>query len=233
VWSEGIILLAPPFYEHLRLFEGVEDLPIEQFISEFAVEAFAVAVFPRASWFDVQSSYSCSFKPFTYSLSGKFRSVIRPDMLRWTVGHEEIREAIQYVIRIEPSFHYDVQALSAEFVDDRQHLDAAAIMRAVFDKIIGPDMVTMGRPEPDTRSIVEPQTSSFGLLLRNLQPLLTPDTFHPLMVNLPTLSLEQCRNPAITVTPIGFGKLNNFFPESFFCLCPSGYQPLSRSRLAH
>jgi len=173
------------------------------------------------------------FKPFTYSLSGEFRSVIRPDMLRWTVGHEEIREAIQYVIRIEPSFHYDVQALSAEFVDDRQHLDGAAIVRAVFDKIIGPDMVAMGRPEPDTRSIVEPQTSSFGLLLRNLQPLLTPDTFHPFMVNLPTLSLEQCRNPAIAVAPIGFGKLNNFFPEPLFCPCPSGYQPLSRSRLAH
>ena len=98
---------------------------------------------------------------------------------------------MEHVTRIESSFHYDVQALSAEFVDDRQHLDGAAIVRAVFDKIIGPDMVAMGRPEPDTRSIVEPQTSSFGLLLRNLQPLLTPDTFHPLMANLPTLSSEQ------------------------------------------
>src|SRR5512136_1820199 len=99
-------------------------------------------------------------------------------------------------------------------------------MRAVSHKIIGPDMVAMGGPEPHTRPIVEPQTSSFGLLLGNLQPLLTPDAFHPLVIDPPTFSLEQCRNPAITVAPIPLGKFNNLFSELLFRLCPFGYEPL-------
>ena len=87
-------------------------------------------------------------------------------------------------------------------------------------------MVAMGGSQPDTRPIVEPKTSSFGLLLGNFQPLLTPDAFHPLMVDLPTLSSEQCRNPAIAVAPIPFGKLDNCFSESLFGLCPFGYESL-------
>ncbi len=87
--------------------------------------------------------------------------------------------------------------------------------------------MAMGGPEPDTRPIVEPETSSFGLLLGDLQPLLAPDAFHPLMIDPPTLSSEQCRNPAITVPPIGFGKLDNFFSEPIFSPCLSGNPPLS------
>src|SRR5512136_3445164 len=100
-------------------------------------------------------------------------------------------------------------------------------MRTVCHKIIGPDMVAMGGPEPYTRPIVEPQTPSFGLLLGNLQPLLTPDAFHPLVIDPPTFSLEQCRNPAITVAPILPGKSDNFFPEPLFCVCQFGHRPLS------
>ena len=88
-------------------------------------------------------------------------------------------------------------------------------------------MVAMRGPEPDTRPIVEPETSSLGLLLGNLQPLLTPDTFHPLVIDPPTFSLKQCRNPAITVAPILLGKSNNFFPEPLFGVCQFGYGPLS------
>src|SRR5512143_1001730 len=100
-------------------------------------------------------------------------------------------------------------------------------MGAVCHEIIGPDMMAMGGPEPDARPIVEPETSSFGLLLRNLQPLLAPDAFHPLMIDSPPFSSQQCRNPSITVAPIPFGKLDNFFSEPLFCLCPFGHEPLS------
>jgi hypothetical protein len=102
------------------------------------------------------------------------------------MGHEEIREAMEHVIGVELSLNHNGEALSTEFVDDRQDLEGTAVVRAVCHKIIGPDVMAMGGPEPDTRPIVEPQTSAFGLLLRNLQPLLTPDAFHPLMIDPPT-----------------------------------------------
>ncbi len=223
----GIVFHSPSFDEYLGLPEGVKDLSIKHFVSEFTVETFTVAVFPRATRFDVQGSYSRSFKPLANSLGGEFRAVIRSDVLRWTMGHEEIREAIQYVIGAQPSLHHDSQALPTEFVDDRQNFDGTAIVRAVCHEIIGPDMVAGGGPESDTRPIVEPKTSWFGLLLGNFQPPLTPDTIHLLMVDLPTLSSKQCRNPAIAVASTPFGKLDNCFSEYLFGLRPFGYESLS------
>ena len=41
--------------ENLGFLEAVEDLAVEQFIAQFPVEAFAVAVLPRAAGRDVQS----------------------------------------------------------------------------------------------------------------------------------------------------------------------------------
>ena len=147
------------------------------------------------------------------------------------MGHEEIGQAVEHVIGVELSVNHDVEALPTEFVYDCQDLDGTAVVSAVLHKVIGPDMVTMGGPEPDTRPIIEPQTSAFRLLLGNLQPLLTPDAFHPLMIDPPTLSLEQGGDATIPITPVPFGKLNNFVPESLFGIRPPGYEPLGRPRL--
>jgi hypothetical protein len=147
-------------------------------------------------------------------------------MFRWSVDHKEIRKALENVIGIEPSVHDDVEALSAKFVYDRQDLEGTAIVSTVLHKIIRPDMVAMSRSEPDTRPIIEPQTSPLGLLLRNFQPLLTPDAFHPLMIDLPTGSPEQCCDTAIPIAPIPFGKRNDVVSQSLLGTYPRGYEPL-------
>lgn len=72
------------------------------------------------------------------------------------MGHEEIGQTMEYVIGVEPSLHQDGEALPTEFVDDRQQPDRTTIVRAVCHEVIGPDMGTMGGPEPDTRPIIEP-----------------------------------------------------------------------------
>ena len=76
VRSEGVVFHSPPLDEYLGLSEGVEDLSIQQFVSQFTVETFTVAVFPGAARFNVEGSYSCSFKPLTYRLGGEFRAII-------------------------------------------------------------------------------------------------------------------------------------------------------------
>jgi hypothetical protein len=103
----------------------------------------------------------------------------------------------------------------------------------VFHKIMRPDMVAMGGSEPDTRPIIKPQTSPLALLLRNLQPLLAPDAFHPLVIHPPTLSSEQGGDTTLPITTIPFGKRNNVVSQSFLGICPLGYEPLGRPRLTH
>ena len=45
----GVVMMPPPFDEHLGFLQGHEDLRVEQFVTKFAVEALVVAVFPGAT----------------------------------------------------------------------------------------------------------------------------------------------------------------------------------------
>ena len=51
--SLSVVVDPPGFDQNLRLSEGEEDLAIEQLVAELAVEALAVAVFPRTAGLDV------------------------------------------------------------------------------------------------------------------------------------------------------------------------------------
>ena len=149
------------------------------------------------------------------------------------MAHEEVSETMEHVIGFEISLNHNVEALSTEFIENCQYLDWTTVVRAVCHEIIRPHVIAMCGPEPDTRPIIEPQTSAFGLFLRNLQPLLAPDAFHPLMIDSPTLPPEQGRDAAIPITPIPFGQCNDFVSQSFLGICPLRYEPLSRPRLPH
>ena len=52
VRSDRILVDTPLLDDDFGLRQRVEDFPIEQFIAEACVEAFAVAIFPRRAWFD-------------------------------------------------------------------------------------------------------------------------------------------------------------------------------------
>ena len=51
--------------------------------------------------------------------------------------------------------------------------------------LVRPDVAPIQRPQPDARSVVEPQPTSLRLPLRHRQPLLPPDPLHPLVVHPP------------------------------------------------
>lgn len=63
-------------------------------------------------------------------------------------------------------------------------------------------MVTALGAKPDAGTVIEPQTATFGLLVRDFKPLLTPDAYHPGVAHLPALPEQQSMYPAITVTTI-------------------------------
>ena len=53
VWSDGVVVSPPLFDDDLSLFEGIEDLPIQQFVPEAGIEGLAVSVLPRRAGFNV------------------------------------------------------------------------------------------------------------------------------------------------------------------------------------
>ena len=64
-----------------------------------------------------------------------------------------------------------IQAFPRELVDDVQHAIFPPIVSAIFDEVVRPNMVWILWPQPDARSVIEPESSSLRLLIWNPQPL--------------------------------------------------------------
>ena len=64
-------------------------------------------------------------------------------------------------------------------------------MGAVLDEVIGPDMIALLRPQPDARSVGQPEPAALGLFMGDLQPLALPDTLDPLVVDYPARLAQQ------------------------------------------
>ena len=60
-----------------------------------------------------------------------------------------------------------------------------SLVGAVLDKVVGPDMIALLRAQPNARSVGQPESTALGLLRWDLQPLASPDTLDPLVVNYP------------------------------------------------
>ena len=69
VWSDGVVVDAPALGQHAQFFDRVEEFAVEELISEFGVEAFAIAVLPRRSGFDVPCLCAGIGEPFAQILA--------------------------------------------------------------------------------------------------------------------------------------------------------------------
>ena len=70
--------------------------------------------------------------------------------------------------------------------------------------------------QPYTRAVVEPQSSTWLLFSRNLQPLATPDTLHAVPAHPPAGTLEKRRDPAIPITAVLAGEQDDRLRECIF-----------------
>lgn len=67
----GIVVAAPGLDQDLCLAQIEEDFPRQQLIAQLAVEAFAVAVLPRAAWCDVERLDADPFEPVSQGCRDK------------------------------------------------------------------------------------------------------------------------------------------------------------------
>ena len=93
-----------------------------------------------------------------------------------------------------------------------------SIVGAGLHKIIAPDMLGKERFQPDHGTIVEPQSSSFGLFLRDFQPFSAPDPLHTLVIDNPTFISQQSGYSAITVASVSTGQINDPGGQEIFII---------------
>ena len=114
---------------------------------------------------------------------------------------EQLEQNLFNDLRVQSPFNTDGEALTRALVDDAEHAEDLPIMRAVLNEVIRPDMAFVLWPEPDARSIIKPEPSSFWLLHWNLKPFTSPNAVHALLIHMPTVCAEQRGDTAIAISP--------------------------------
>ena len=115
------------------------------------------------------------------------------------MSDEQIGQHLEHVVRADLASHHDRQALPRVLVQHCQQLQRTPVVRPRGHEVVRPDVAPIQRPQPDARSVVEPQPTSLRLPLRDLQPLLPPDPLHPLVVHPPALDAEHVRDASVAV----------------------------------
>jgi hypothetical protein len=92
-------------------------------------------------------------------------------------------------------------------------------------------MIAVLRPQSDARSVVKPQPAALGLLLCNLQPLASPDTFDPLVIDQPARIAQQCRDLAVPVAAITTGEFDDVGGQPLFVFTAPRRPALCRAML--
>jgi hypothetical protein len=82
-------------------------------------------------------------------------------------------------------------------------------MGSVLDEVVRPDMVGVLHPQTNAGAICEPETTAFGLLLGNLQPLTPPDAFDSRVIYQPASITQQGGNLAVAVAAILPGQFDH------------------------
>ena len=92
-------------------------------------------------------------------------------------------------------------------------------------------MIALLRPQPNARSIGQPEPAALGLLRWDLQPPASPDTLDPLVVDCPARLAQELRDLAIAVAAVLPGKLDNVGCETLLVLTTARDLALGRAML--
>ena len=102
----------PPLLDEYRcLGQCVEDLSVQELVSQFAVEALVVAVLPRTARRDVEGLDPQPGQPSPHQFRREPWPVVRAQMLGRTVPSEEIGEHLENVVSSSLSTDLDRQTL--------------------------------------------------------------------------------------------------------------------------
>ena len=152
----SIVMAPPALDDDLGFAKRVEDFAVEKLVAQASIEALDVAILPWTAPLDVSGLGADRSDPVLHCLGDELGTIVRPDMARDASHNEEIGQGVDHVDRLELAVDSNCQALVTELVDDREHAQSTAIMGAVLDEVIGPDVIGPLWPQADARSIREP-----------------------------------------------------------------------------
>ena len=224
-------MTPPALDDDPSLGKRVEDLPIEQFVAKPGVEALDEAVLPGTAPLNVGRLSPYGSDPIPHRLGDELRSVVGPDVSGNAPQDEQVGQNIDHIDRLELAGDTDRQTFMGELVEHVEHPILASVMGAVLDEVVGPDMITVLWPQPNARSVGQPEPAALGLLMGDLQPLALPNTLDPLVVDCPARLAQQFGDLAIAIAAVLPSKLDNIGGETLVVLTTARDLALRRAML--
>src|ERR1017187_1519963 len=224
-----VIFQPPPLRQNLCLLQRVKDLAVQKLIAQLPVETLTVPALPRTPRLNLQRFRAHFVQPLPQLFGDELRPIVRTNVL-WDPAHQHhIRQRFDHLQTSQAPRHPQRQALPRVLVDHHQDAQRPSIVRHCLHKIVAPHMIRPLRPQPDTRTISEPQPPSWPLFLRYLQPFASPDPLHSILPHWPPRIPQQRRNAPVAVSPIlrsqGQDRLRQLIfvraPQRQIALCSS------------
>ncbi len=132
MWPKDVVE-APPALDHdAGLGERVEDVAIEELVTEAGVEALDVSILPWAPRFDVGSLCADGCDPVLNRLRNELRAIIGSYVLRHAPEDEEVGQDVDDIRGLELPVDPDCQAFPRELIRYIQHAILAPVMGAIL-----------------------------------------------------------------------------------------------------
>lgn len=201
---ESVIVLAPRF----KLLAGVskieEQVGVQAFVAQTAVEALDKAVLCRLARPDEIQLHARLMGPGIHCPAAKLRAVVHGDGLRHAADPGESLQAGDDLDAAQRDIGPEQRALTTELVDDRQHPKVAAVLEAFRHEVHRPTLV---RPSRDGQGhagldrTLPPLLGAYEQVFLSIQPV------DKLLAHPPAFALQQDRQRAVAVAHPGERQL--------------------------
>ena len=98
-------------------------------------------------------------------------------------------------------------------------------------EVVAPNVISIRRTQPHTRSVIEPQSSSFRLFLRHFQAVSSPKSFDTFVIHFPTSSSQSFGHPTIAVPTVLLCQPNHLPYQTWLVFWNMGLTTLGGSGL--
>ena len=135
-------------------------------------------------------------------------------MFRGAVAQEQRVQRLKHIVSPHPGTNRHSQRLPRVLIQDGQHLVAPTVVELVVHEVDGPDVIGMGRAQPDDQAVLVIEPSALSVPLRQQKALFAPGPLNLLVVYLPAFNMQQLGNLAIAVAPILLRQPDQCQPQS-------------------
>ena len=115
--------------------------------------------------------------------------------------------------------------------DQYQHSKCPAVVSSIMHEVVAPHVISICRTQPYTRSVIEPQSSSFRLFLRHFQAVSSPKSFDTFVIHFPTSSSQSFGHPTIAVPTVLLCQPNHLPYQTWLAFWNMGLTTLGGSGL--